>query len=121
MKKDEDVVFYKDQKDGRMASIRGIDKVLHGQLLRHQERLQYQFATVKCTETEANSENLSEELFSTQDSSSAASSSSKHDCFGQQMSHVNELKFKAPRNIMNTSEVSTVLNPSKSMTIQQPY
>ena len=52
MKKRQRRCFYKDQKDGRMASMRGIDKLLHGQLLRHQKRLQYQFATVKCTETE---------------------------------------------------------------------
>ena len=66
-----------------MAFMRGMNKVLHGQLLRHQERLHYQFATIKCTEPKANSENLSEELSTTQDSSSAASSSSEHDCLGQ--------------------------------------
>ena len=56
-----------------MASMRGIDQMLHGQLLRHQERLQYQSATVKCTKIEAYSENLCEELSTTQYSSSAAS------------------------------------------------
>ena len=96
-----------------MASMKGMDKVLHGQLLRHQERLQYQFATVKCAETEANRENLSEESSTSQYSSSVASSSSEHDCFGQQMSHVNEVILKAPRNIMNTSDVSTVLDRIK--------
>ena len=112
-KKMKTLFFIKHQNDGRMASMREMDKVLHGQLLRHQERLQYQFATPKCEETEANSKNLSEESSTSQYSSSVASSSSEHDCFGQQMSHVNEVILKAPRNIMNTSEVSTVLNRIK--------
>ena len=59
---------------------------------------------------EANSENLSEESSTTQYSSSTASSSLEHDYFGQQTSRVNEVKFKAPRNIMNTLKGSIVID-----------
>ena len=61
----------------------------NGKLLRHQERLQYQCATGECTEMEANSKNLSKESSTAKYSSSAASSSSEHDYFGQQTCHIN--------------------------------
>ena len=111
-KKEEDIAFYHDQKNKRMTSMQGKDKVLHGQLLRQQKRLSYQLETRNSNEAEMSTEDMSPKSFTAQYSIRTASSCSEE--FQQQTTRrVNEVTLKAPRNIMDTIERFSVLDRLK--------